>query len=166
MVLNGKYKFEMIGGEIVIDEKQITQETLENIQDQVLELMSATLKLNKQLRAMYNEKIHMEQINRLQAKVEELENALIFERYSHNPQSDELTREMRRNEKLKKEVDTLRKYNRRLLERIVVLENPEKYSQAGKSVEQIFPFYFWTDAFQLRQFHQSLIQTGKYDKVN
>ena len=27
-------------------------------------------------------------------------------------------------------------------------------------------FYFWTDRFQLRQFHQALMQTGKYDKMS
>ena len=28
------------------------------------------------------------------------------------------------------------------------------------------PFTFWTDEFQLWQFHQTLMRTGKYDKAN
>ena len=32
--------------------------------------------------------------------------------------------------------------------------------------KKILPFTFWTDEFQLWQFHQTLMRTGKYDKVN
>lgn len=73
VVVNGKYKFEMIGGEIVMDEKQITQETLQDVQSKVIELMSATLELNKQLHAMANIELYKKRIKELESQIAEFE---------------------------------------------------------------------------------------------
>ena len=66
----------MIGDENVTEQRKITNETLQDVQSKVIELMSATLELNRQLHELANIELYKNKIETLEAEIASLESEM------------------------------------------------------------------------------------------